>query len=175
MALTIRDSNDENILYGISFPTQLLNPTTPAELELHLWNNKGESCAKLASNVRISVVNANKTTSGGTNYTGQEIIDNNLIQAKSDGIVGSEIVDDAQSTFTAIGKTSYLSVGDIPVNCARKIFLKLQSEAGTTTEECVFYLKIRYNYGRIQAYQFATIVINHHAFLGEIFLGGIFL
>ena len=171
--LVPRDVNNEGIVSFIRFPMQALEPTDPPEVTIHLWNNKGGSCEKSASDIFISVVNADKNISGGSNYEGQEIIDDDLVQAKSDGVEGSGIVDDAQASWTPIGKTSYLSVGNIPTNCARKIHFRLMSEAGTLTTRALFFLKIRYDYARTQAYLYLQST-NDHIFAGDRFYGGWF-
>jgi len=170
--LKFLDSNDELPVFGIEFPGQTLNPADPPSIELHLWNNKDASIEKTASGIEIKVLNYLKTTTGEDNYGGQEVIDDDLIEAKSDGIVGSGIVDDGQVAYTPIGAATSLSVGDIPINCARKIFFKLQSQVGTTTEEAIFFIQVSYKYNRVQTFTI-TVSVNEHRFFGNYFFGGV--
>jgi len=168
MALELRDKNDENLVHYLSFPVQLLNPASPPAVEVHLWNKKGGVCEKLAENIQVIVENALKTQTGGSNYQGQEIVDNSLVQGRSNGVVGSGIVDDAQVAYTAIGT---LNVGDIPTNTARKLFFRLKSVADTATEHAMFFLNIQYDYRRTQQFT-KSISTNDHTWCGFGFVGG---
>jgi hypothetical protein len=171
--LVFLDKNDELSIWGLNFPVQFLNPTSPPSIELHLWNRKGETIDKIAENIEITVLNYGKTSVGDTEYHGQEIVDDTLIQARSNGIVGSGIIDDAQSSWTAIGGSTVLSVGDIPIGCARKIFFRLKSALTTNTTEAVFFVQVSYNYRRRQVFVL-TYSQNEHRFLGAYFFGGVF-
>ena len=170
--LLFLDSNDELPVFGMEFPVQGINPATPPSVELHLWNNKGQTVEKTATEIEIKVLNYSKQTTGEDEYGGQEIIDDNLIQARSNGVIGSEIVDDSQSSWTPIGALDALSVGDIPIGCARKIYFRLKSEVGTTTEEAIFFIQVSYKYNRVQTFTI-TLSVNEHRFFGNYFFGGV--
>lgn len=171
--LMFLDKNDEYGIWGMNFPVQFLNPVTPPSIELHLWNHKGDTIDKIAENIEITVLNYNKLPTGGTNYDGQELVTEKMIQARSNGVVGSGIVDDAQVGWTSIGGGTSLSIGDIPVGCARKIFFRLKSAIDTVTTEAVFFVQVSYNYRRRQVFVL-TYSTNEHRFLGAYFFGGVF-
>lgn len=171
--LKFLDKNDEYGIWGMNFPVQFLNPADPPAIELHLWNHKGDTIDKVAENIQITVLNYGKTSTGDTEYNGQEIVDDTLIQARSNGVVGSGIVDDAQASWTAIGGGASLSIGDIPIGCARKILFRLKSTLLTSTTEAVFFVQVSYNYRRSQIFVL-TYSQNEHRFLGAYFFGGVF-
>jgi len=104
------------------------------EIVVWLWNKKDFSDAPAATDVRITVVAANKWA--------DEVIENRNIKVKSSGIMdpdGAGIVDDAEDEFTPIGgeltdPDSYHSVGDIPSNCARRLFFRIDTPADMDVE-----------------------------------------
>jgi len=176
MNLVLYDSTDKQIINEIVFPTQILAQVSPTVLTLHLWNRKGKVCDHTATDIKLYILNALKLTTGGTDYQGQEIVTEKLIQARSNGVVGTGIIDDAQVAYTAIGGDTYLSIGDIPVNCARVIQLKLQSILGNSTIDSVFFTKICYNYERTKSYTVYEETVNkQYNWFGSIFTGGGFI
>lgn len=176
MNLIFYDSTDKQIINELVFPTQIKGQVTPTVLTLHLWNRKGKVCDYTATGIKLYIVNALKLTTGGTDYQGQEIVDEKLIQARSNGVVGTGIIDDAQVAYTAIGGNTYLAIGDIPVNCARVIQIKLKSILTNTTTDSVFFTKMLYNYSRTKSYTvFEDTTVKEYNWFGSIFLGGGFL
>ncbi len=107
-----------------------------AVVPLRLWNAHGGEIALKMANVKITVALDNGGYSGGTYPQGQEVVDGKWIELKSSGIVGTGITDDSQSAFTPIGgppASGGLSIGDIPANSARIIFLRLNVPAMPST------------------------------------------
>ena len=174
MNLTLLDKNDEGRVNLIKFPLQTKGMASPPELELHLWNRKDKTSEFTATELEVSCVTYDKTITSNTDYKGWEIINENLVECKSFGVVGTGIVDDANSSFTPIGKTAHLHLGDIPVNCARKIFFRLKTISGNSTENALFFIKIKYNYSREKVLaNTQDVSINRlifPTFLGEIFI-----
>ena len=99
------------------------------EVELHLWANKDDDSGGVLENIKLTVACANGLFSGQNNSLGQECVTEKWVEVKSNGVVGSGIVDDANVSFKAIGggftnAIDYLSLGNMPTNTARKIFVK---------------------------------------------------
>jgi len=173
MNLNLYNEDREKILHCIHFPVQLKDPASPPEVETYLYNRKGKTCNYTASDIKIFLTNSNKETSGGSNYQGQEIIDDNLIEVKSNGVIGTGIIDDSQSNYTPIGKEDYLSIGDIPVDCARRLYFRLHSNENTDTERAFFFIKVLYNYRRSVAYRIQKL-FSESFFIYDYFLGNEF-
>lgn len=173
MNLSLLDKNDEGKVNLIKFPMHTKG-TTGAALELHLWNRRNGVSDFTATDIEISCVSYDKTITSNTDYKGWEIINENLMECKSAGVVGTGIIDDNNSSYTAIGKTAHLHLGDIPVNCARKIFFRLKTISGISTENALFFVKIKYNYSREKVLaNTQDISINRlifPTFLGEVFI-----
>ena len=79
--------------------------------------------------MKLSVACANGLFLGQDDSLGQECVTEKWIEIKSNGTIGSGIVDDANISFKAIGggftnAIDYLSLGNMPTNTARKIFIK---------------------------------------------------
>ncbi len=94
--------------------------------EYHIWNDKGMEleAAKLTS-VKITVRDSN-----GLEI--ENIVTQRWVQVKSttieEGIDGDATgeFDDNMPEFQAIGKDAYLNIGDIPADCYRIIFIRVQ-------------------------------------------------
>ena len=97
-------------------------PSAVGQSPLHLWNDKGGGAAATMTAVQVGF----KNSSGGD--TGEYIAGTTLngnvpfFQAKSYGSTGC--ADDAQSGYTAVGGTTWLSVGNIPANACRWLYLQ---------------------------------------------------
>ncbi|MFH1677143.1 MAG: hypothetical protein ABIC40_08975 [bacterium] len=118
------DRTDDFRMTSLEFGN--LNPgETSPEIILHLWNKKDFSDAPDAIGIRISALAGNACAG--------EIVEEKFLQVKSDGVVdpdGKGIIDDAESEFSAIGGSlidpdCYHEIGDIPVNCARRLIFRL--------------------------------------------------
>lgn len=173
MNLSLLDKNDEGKVNLIKFPLHTKG-TTGSTLEFHLWNRRNGVSDFTATEIEISCVSYDKTITSNTDYKGWEIINENLVECKSAGVVGTGIVDDNNSSFAAIGKAAHLHLGDIPVNCARKIFFRLKTISGISTENALFFVKIKYNYSREKVLaNTQDISINRlifPTFLGDVFI-----
>lgn len=169
MNLNFYDSNDEQMIHTLAFPTQPIGQTTPAEIELHLWNRKGKTANWNAEDIEICVKTALDLSTGDTDINGQEIVTEALIEAKSNGVVGTGIIDDEQTAFTPINATGTFLIGDIPVNCARKIFFRLKSISGNSTRKALFLINLLYNYVRKTFYKIVEHT-NERIFIGQEFL-----
>jgi hypothetical protein len=170
MNLNFYDSLDEQIVHTLHFPAQPIGQDSPVEIELHLWNRKDKTCNWTATDIEIFTRTATDLETGDTVINGQEIVTEGLIEAKSYGVVGTGITDDGQTLFTPVTETASMSIGDIPVNCARKIFFRLKSISGNSTRKALFLINILYNYLRKTAYK----VVEHtseNLFIGEDFIG----
>ncbi|MEE8574276.1 MAG: hypothetical protein V3T30_02590 [Thermodesulfobacteriota bacterium] len=96
------------------------------ELEVKLWNNKGGSGADTSFLLAVDVLDANGL------YIADAVA-GKWVQVKSsgtnnpDGVPG--FTDDLHTSFTAVGKDSFLKIGDIPNNCSRTLYLKVRVPA----------------------------------------------
>jgi len=170
MNLNFYDALDEQMIHTLHFPAQPIGQTAPAEIELHLWNRKNKVCNWTATDIELSTSTATDVIAGDTDINGQEVVAENLIEAKSNGVVGTGIIDDNQSSFTPIGGVTTLSIGDIPVNTARKIFFRLKSISGNSTEKALFLINLLYNYLRKTVFKM-TVITSENLFIGEDFIG----
>ncbi len=121
----------ESIITGL-LKTGAVSTVVP----LRLWNAHGGVIALKMVNVKITVALDNCGYSGGTYPQGQEAVNGKWVELKSSGIIGTGITDDSQSAFTPIGgppASGALSIGDIPANSARIIFLRLNLPASPST------------------------------------------
>jgi hypothetical protein len=111
---------------------------TSTEVILHLWNSKEDASNLTMTNCQLTTRLPNGLYTGGTDEEGQEAIDEKWFEVKSDGVTGADITDDAQASFTAIGGDpsvggNALSIGDIKVNNARHIHVKVNVPGSPTT------------------------------------------
>jgi hypothetical protein len=130
---------DDSLLTRYVLPEVELGEVS-STIILHLWNLKGVTTGGLTmTNCRISGSLLGGLYAGGTDFQGQEIIDEQWMEAKSDGTSGGGgITDDAQGSFTPIGGDpsvggNYLAIGNIPPNRARHIHIKLNAPIGAGT------------------------------------------
>ena len=122
------DRTDTERLSSIEFG--IIRPgLSSQEISVWLWNKKNFDDAPVAEGVRITAVAAN-------DYA-DEIVDNRYISIRSCGVLdpdGAGIVDDDEDEYTAIGgpltdPDSYHLIGDIPSNCARRLWFKIETPA----------------------------------------------
>jgi len=109
-----------------------------AGTEYHIWNDKG---AVLTSSPMTSVKITVRDSDGQwvENVTVQKWVEikSTTIHAGSDGGNISGYSDDNFADFQAVGKDGYANLGDIPYDCYRKVFLRVNIptsalEAGVT-------------------------------------------
>lgn len=116
--------------------------------EVHVWNSKDVEDNDTAENVRVTLRNTtvvnNDFYNGNTNANGQEAVSERWLEARSSGVIDPDsvgIVDDAMPNFIPVGgnpnsdPANSLPLGDIPSNCARKLFLRLNIPAIAETAE----------------------------------------
>ncbi len=77
---------------------------------------------------------------------GKEWVDDKWSEVRSIGTAGSGIVDDNESTFTAIGGSTVHSIGDIPSNCARYLYLRVDAPEDATPVGGSIQLRFRVSY-----------------------------
>ncbi|GMT43063.1 MAG: hypothetical protein IEMM0002_1474 [bacterium] len=108
-----------------------------AEFILHLWNGKGGSDPALQmKDVYITASLADGSYSGGADADGNEFITEKWLEVKSSGVTGSNIVDDAQASFTPVGgepSTGGLAIGPIPSDAARHLHCRVNLPAQPST------------------------------------------
>jgi hypothetical protein len=144
----------ENFLFGLKKTGELSD-----EFFINLWNNRNGT-EKLLSmgDVKISVTLFDGSYSGGRLEEGQEMIDEKWLEAKSSGVTGTGITDDAQTVFTPIGgdpAIGGLAVGDIPSGTARKISFRLNIPADAETPFSLYpALKVSYRAANSYGYGF---------------------
>ena len=97
-------------------------PTRNGQVPFHLWNDKGGGSAVTMTSVTLGFKNASGGDTG--EYIAGTTLNGNVpfFQARSYG--STACPDDAQSSYTAIGGTTYLSIGDIPANACRWVYLQ---------------------------------------------------
>jgi len=113
----------------------LLAPGASSEAQIYLWNDRGGLLGKsqTLTDVELGILCGNGEIAGQEDPLGQEIVDEKWLSVKSNGVLGSGIVDDAQAAYQAIGGSARRSIGDIPPQCARKIHLKMTPPASPET------------------------------------------
>lgn len=106
--------------------------------EVWIWNDKGGS---LGSDDMTSVKISIRDADGGEDkiWTKQH-----WVEIKSYGVTGGGIVDDAMTLFQSVGLNKPLSLGDIPSNCARKLFIRCYPPTDAEEQNVSAQLKITY-------------------------------
>lgn len=84
-----------------------------------------------------------------TNLCGKEWVDDKWMKVRSIGIAGSGIVDDNESVYTPIGGSTVHSIGDIPSNCSRYLYLRVDVPSGATPTGMNINLRFRVSYSYI--------------------------
>lgn len=127
----------ESFLFGLKKSGEL-----SGEFAVDLWNNRNGT-EKLLSmgDISISVSLLDGSYTGGWFEEGQEMVDEKWLEAKSNGVTGTGIIDDSQTVFTPIGgdpATGGLAVGDIPAGTARRIHFRLNIAADAETPFSIY-------------------------------------
>jgi hypothetical protein len=127
--LVLYDRSNEERLSALEFGA--FKPgTSSQEIIVWLWNKKDFSNAPKATDVRVSALAGNAWA--------EDIITGKYLKVKSNGVLdpdGVGIVDDAETEFTPIGGSLtdpdyYHLIGDIPSNCARRLFFRIDLPDG---------------------------------------------
>lgn len=106
--------------------------------EVWIWNDKGGGWgSENMTSVKISIRDAD----GGEDelWTKQH-----WIEIKSYGVSGSGIDDDAMTLFQSVGLNKPLSLGDIPSDRARKLFVRCYPPTSAEEQGVSFQLKVTY-------------------------------
>ncbi len=122
--LVLYDRTNIERLSAIEFGT-IQPDSSSQEIIVWLWNKKNFTDAPTATDVRVSV--------SAANIWAEDIIENGYVKVKSDGVMDPDsvgIVDDSESEFSSIGgeltdPDAYHEIGDIPSNCARRLFFRI--------------------------------------------------
>ena len=131
--LVIYDQENARRVPAVDFGT-VPSGSVGQEIVVWLWNKKEFSDAPTATDVRITAVAGNRWS--------EEIVESKYLRIKSNGVMdpdGAGIVDDAESEYISIGgglldDGDFHRLGDIPTNCARRLFLKLEIPEGMESE-----------------------------------------
>lgn len=120
----------------IQFPTNVSKgdiqaPPDAGQFPIYLWNDKaGGSAAKMEA-VKIGVKDSSGTNTGefitGTALNGSKP----FYEVRSYGAQGC--VDDAQVDYQPVGGNTYRSIGDIPANARRHIWIRANVPADATS------------------------------------------
>jgi hypothetical protein len=123
-------SNTERIT-SIDFGP-VMEDESSQEREIWIWNKKNFSDAPAAVDVRIGA--------SACNDCAHELIESGCIMLRSSGVLDPDnkgIIDDAESEFLPLGDnllTLYHHIGDIPTNCARRLYLRVVLPEGASTQ-----------------------------------------
>lgn len=140
---TILD-NSNPLLFGSVPKSSISVPSDVAQSPIHVWNDKNVGTAKAMTQVKVGM----KDSAGGN--TGEFISGTALngnkpfFEAKSNGSSGCP--DDGQAAFTPIGGNTYLSVGDIPANARRHIYVRMNAPADAASGLTVLDSKLVIDY-----------------------------
>jgi hypothetical protein len=124
----IYNAADDAEITAINFGTGDAGSFEDAEagVEYHLWNDKGLvlGSSKMTS-VKITVRDADGLEV--ENVTTQKWVEikSTTIEEGSDGGDASDETDDDMPEFQPVGKDNYLAIGDIPADCYRIIFIRV--------------------------------------------------
>jgi hypothetical protein len=127
--LVIYDHSNTERLTSIDFGPMIFGENG-IEKEVWVWNKKNFDDAPEAQDVRVSVVGGN--TSGG------QAVEMGYLKVRSSGIIdpdGAEIVDDSEPVFSEVGDdlvSAYHSIGNIPTNCARRLYFRVDLPEGAS-------------------------------------------
>lgn len=137
---SIWNDDDSQEITAINFGTGDAGTfrTLEAGVEYHIWNDKGRV---LTSSDMTSVKVTVRDDDGleVENITIQKWVEvkSTTVHAGADGGSISGVSDDNMADFQPVGKEGYLNIGDIPCDCYRKVFFRINIptsalEAGVT-------------------------------------------
>lgn len=122
--LVLYDRTCSRRIAGLDFGVALAGGTG-RECACWLWNKKDFDDAPTATGIRISAL-------AGSRWA-DDIIEGKWLGVRSFGVMdpsGRGIIDDNEDNYTPIGgglleNGSFHTIGDIPSNCARRLFFRL--------------------------------------------------
>ncbi len=135
-------------ILAIRLPLEVTN-----ELVYHLWNNQDIWPGATLVDIKLGVSCSDGSFTGKSNAEGQEVVTEKWVSVKSNGSGGNinpPIFDDAQVIYKSVGgdlgnSDNYLSLGDIPSDCYRKIYIKIDvPENPETNGPCYSALVLQY-------------------------------
>jgi len=127
------DGTNAYVLSSLLF--KLMLPGQTYTDDVWLWNDKDGDLQESQTmiEVEVGVLCGNGQWTGQKNHDGQEVIDELWAGVKSNGVLGSGIVDDAEAGYTPVGGLTRHPIGDIPSQCARKLHIKIEPPVGADT------------------------------------------
>jgi len=111
------------IAFGNVGPAESAVPTDSAKTPIWIYNQKGGTTAETMTDVKLTFRNS---VGGNTGELFEGTAGNSnvpMTEARSDGSVGA--ADDAQASFTPIGGTTQLSIGNLAAGQGRAIYLQV--------------------------------------------------
>jgi len=124
----IYNSADDAVITAINFATGDAGAyvLSSAGVEYHIWNDKGAvlGSSKMTS-VKITVRDSDGQEIEPLTYQHWVEIKSTTIEEGADGGDASDETDDDMADFQPVGKDAYLSIGDIPSDCYRIIFVRV--------------------------------------------------
>lgn len=147
--IVVYNSDKTMIISRVILPTQQGADSLPIESYFWIYFKRARTTDYLAQNIKIRIKTATGLLSGDTDENGQTLIDSGEVQFKSDGCEGDGIVDD-EMDWTTLGTTE-ISIGDMPTNTARKIWLKVE-DTGGVYGKIQFQVEITYETQRTQTF-----------------------
>lgn len=148
---TVEFSTDQSFSQPIDFGTLVSgsvdNAPIAAHNPVHLWNDMdGSGDSVDMETVTIAVRDVYGTATGqvvnGTDGNGNI----GLLKAKSNGVSGVGIADDAQAAFTRLDSSVQLNIGDIPKQCARHLHFTLDCPTDVVPGLNQFTIRVLYSY-----------------------------
>ncbi len=145
---TTSDVGKVSTILSIRLPLEVSN-----ELVYHLWNNQDIWPGATLVDIKLGVSCSDGLFTGKSNAEGQEAVTEKWVSVKSNGSGGNinpPIFDDAQANYKSVGgdlgnSDNYLSLGDIPSDCYRKIYVKIDvPEDPETNGPCYPALVLQY-------------------------------
>jgi hypothetical protein len=120
--IVLYNYNNTMIVSSIDIPCEE-DSATPNEIYYNLWFKRNKSEDYLAQNIKVRILSATGLLSGDTDDNGQALLDGGTIEFRSNGVIGSGIVDD-EMEWTPL-TTDGISIGDMPQNTARSIAFRI--------------------------------------------------
>ena len=132
--LVIYNSADDTVITAINYGTGNAGDILPASsgTEYHLWNDKGKVLTSdPALNIKARVRDSDGAEIDPVTVQKWVELKSTTISTGTGG--GSKVgyIDDNMSDFMPTGGNSYVTIGDIPYDCYRKLYLRVNLPPGT--------------------------------------------
>ena len=137
---SIWNSDDSSEIIAINFGTGDAGTyeDTEAGVEYHIWNDKGNVLGSSdMTSVKITVRDSNGLLVENITIQKWLEVKSTTVHAGDDDGDISGVTDDNMADFQPVGKEGYLNLGNIPYDCYRKVFIRVNIptsalEAGVT-------------------------------------------